>query len=329
MNISSLFSRGLNLVIENRKLVVTIFVVNLCLALLLAVPFFVGLNAEVADALVRDQLSSGFDHGWWQEFNFERSDLPSTFRPGLSHGYAILFDNVELLLTGKLAQFGWYVFPVVLAFLFLAAFFNGGAIALFSDEKRQFSLQWFFSSSAYYFHHLATLAFTALLLFGICYKVIFPGIINGITGLAGADASQPVLWFLNLLGFIIVAILIFLITMIFDYAKVIIINEKKQSSWLCIALAAGFVFKHFFRAAGLYLLSSAVVLLLIVVGGGVLSVMPSNNLFLLIVLVLLQQLYILLKIGARMNFYANQVVLYQDVQAAQRPAKKHGKRKKR
>ncbi|MBN1464793.1 hypothetical protein JXA02_03460 [candidate division KSB1 bacterium] len=320
MKIRNAFRRGFSLMIHHRMIIGIIYLVNLCIALLFAVPTFILFHEKVGALLLRDDLLSGLPYSWWSSFHFNAEGLEKTIRPSLA-GFGPLLDNLELLLTGQIQSYGWFVICIGLAYLFIAAFFNGGAIALYADERRSFSTGRFLSFAGTYFHHMAALAVTTLVLFALVFKVIQPAIFSLVDQVVGDSLSQSFAWSINLIGYALILVLIFLLTLILDYAKVILISEKKNSSWICIGLAAAFIFRNAHKTIGLNLLLVLLAAALVLVAG-LLSMINSSQLLLLILGFIFQQLFIAAKIATRLTFYAAETALYQEYAAARETVKK-------
>ena len=322
MKIFQAFRQGVSLVSRDRKIIGVIYLFNLCVAAIFATPLFVLFHKQVGSLVVRDELASTFNYAWWSSFEFSAKGLEHTIRPALSGGFGPLFDNLELLLTGKVLTFGGTIFALGLGYVFLAAFFNGGAIALFADERKNFTMGRFFSNAGALFHHMAALAATSLAIFFLFYKFLNPAIFALVDSFVNDTLSQPLAWFVNLVGYLVIFDLVFLISLIFDYAKVIVIVEKKESSWLCIWLAIRFIFKNLFKTFGLNLVLLVIGAMLVVVSGALLSLINPSQVVLLLVVFALQQLVVLAHIALRLAFYASETVLYQQQSTATAPVKK-------
>ena len=322
MKIINAFKHGLALVNHHQKIIGIIYLVNLCIGLLFAVPLFFLFQTKVGSLVARDDLLSGLNYAWWSAFNVSASGLENTIRPSLSGGFGPLFDNLELLLSGRFLSFGWSIFAIALAYLFVAAFFNGGAIALFADERKAFSAARFFSAAGANFHHMAALAATTVAVFALIYKVIHPAIFYLADQIVGDSLSQSFAWWINLVAYLIILNIVFFVTLVFDYAKVIVISEKKESSWLCIWLAIKFIFKNFAKTIGLNLLLVFCAVVLVLLGGTILSVIKPAQLFLLLISFIIQQFFILAKIGMRLTFYASETVMFTRYTAARAAVKK-------
>jgi len=308
MNIFKAINNGITLVIKNYKMALIVYLVNIVLAILIAIPIYSTLKDNIADRGVRDALEQNFDYEWWSSFNFQAEGLKKTIRPALSSGFAPLFDNFELFLTGKFTSFGMVIFFWGLAMVFISAFFNGGVIGLYADEKLTFSVSRFFSLSGFYFHHFFALALTMLLVVFIFYKTLHRLILNLADQITAGAAGNS--WLFHFLAYLLLLLIIFFIKIIFDYAKIILVLENQKSSWLCIWLATKFVVRHLLKTFGLYLLLSVIGLSIVLCFGFLLDVLNASSLFILLTVILLQQLFIFIKIGLRFCFYASQLELY-------------------
>jgi len=322
MNIMKAFRRGYSLVNENIKMVPIIYIVNLAVATILAIPMFATLNNSFGARAVREKMIQNFDYDWWSTFRLGANSFEKTIRPSLSSGFGTLFDNLQLLLNGKFNSFGIWILVFGVVYLLLAAFMNGGVIGIYADEKRSFTVSRFFSNSGFYFHHFFALTFAVAILFFIVYKFISPALFGIINGLSRNWMSDRAVWFVHLAGYIILLFIIAFFNMIFDYAKIIIVLEKKKSSWLCIWLGFKFAVKHFAKTIGLYFLLAAVGLGLVLVFGLAQTFVQPTQIVLLVVVIAIQQIFIFLKIGLRLDFYGAQMALYQQDQSTVRKLRK-------
>ncbi|MBN2411264.1 hypothetical protein JXQ31_06190 [candidate division KSB1 bacterium] len=325
MNIKKAIRDGLSIVFENFKMIPVVYIANTSLALLLALPVFSLLNNDIGYKGIRDEMTSGFNYEWWSGFSLNAEGLEKTIRPALSGGFAALFDNFELLFTGKFTSFGLMIFLFGLTYIFLNAFFNGGVIGLYADEKRTFSISRFFSLSGFYFHHFFALALTAVLLFFVFYKVIHPAIFGLIDHFSVKWMSEKAVWFLNLAGYFIIGLFILFIKIVFDYARIILVVENKESSWLCIWLAFKFMIRHILKTFGLYLILILAGLGLLLVIGFIQELFQPKTLLLLLLLMIFQQVFIILKIGLRFTFYGSQLELYRQYKPEMITVKKRRK----
>lgn len=320
MNIWKTFLNGLATVLRLRKIAGLIYLCNIVTAVVVTLPLFILFHQKIGYLIARGEMRAGFSYSWWSAFNFSADGLEKTIRPSLSGGFGPLFDNIELLLTGNWTAFGWAVFALGILYIFLSAFLNGGAVALFVEDK-PFTMQRFFSQAGLYFHHMAALAVTLISLFWVIYKGLYPLVFSLVDKITAGSLSQPFIWVVNLIGYVVLFKVIFVVTLIFDYARVILIAEKKSSSWQSIGQAAVFVFRNL-RSFALNALLVLVAVLLTITAGLLFSVLRPSTIFPLVLLVLLQQVFMLLSIGVRLTFYASESLFYKLQSEAAQPIRK-------
>jgi hypothetical protein len=323
MNIFNFIKNGTSSVFHYFKMIPVIYAINISLALLLAIPFFSSLQKDIGNSTVRDQLAVGFPTDWWSEFSIQADGrIDGTVRPTLSGGLAPLFDNVELLLTGAFNTFGIWILVFGCGYLLISTFLNGGVLGLFADEKKSFSIGRFFSFSGFYFHHFIAITLTSVMIFFLFYKFGISLVFGLIHALSAASASDLTLWLLNLLGYALLLLLFIIINIIFDYTKIILVVEKKDSAWLSAWEAMKFASLHAGPAFGLYGLLSLISVMVLLIIGWLITVLSSNQFLLVIIVVLLQQILILAKITLRLTFYGSQLALYQQGHSQERKLKK-------
>jgi hypothetical protein len=322
MNIINFIKNGVSLVGHYFKMILVVYAINISLALLLAVPFYFTLSDTIGTQGLRDQLGNGFQYDWWSEFRLNAHGIEETIRPTLSGGFAPLFDNLELMLTGRFNTFGIWILVFGFAYLCLSAFLNGGVIALYAEEKRSFSISRFFSFAGFYFHHFIAVAMTSVLLYFIVYKFLSTWIFALVHLFTSAGMNDHLVWFVHLVGYCIVLAIIILFNMVLDYTKIILVIEKKDSAWLSLWESVKFIAKYFFLAFGLYTALALFGISLVLVFGLIFNAFNHNPVFLVILLILFQQIFIILKIGLRLTFYGSQLLFYQEEHSQERRLKK-------
>ena len=310
MKIIALFKSGFSKLLANLKIILIIYIVNITLTILIAVPLYVSLRNDTAKREVRETLTSGFDYEWWNEFSFQAKGIEKTFIPSLESGFGPLLENFELILSGDFSRLGTLLFLLALVYMIINSFFAGGAIAIYADEKRKYSISRFFSNSAVFFNRYFSLTLTLLLLFILFFKVIHPAIFLFIKGITYNTISERLVFFLNFLGYLVFFILILFVNMVFDYAKVIVVVENRESAWQAIWWALKFVLKHFSKVMRLYYFLGLVAIGLAFTLALIQSVYNTSSVIVLVIAVIVQQASIFLKIGMRLLFYTAQLDMY-------------------
>ena len=311
MKMKTAFSQGFLQVFTYYKIIGVVFIVNIFAALMVAVPFAAQLDKQIATQSDAEKLLT-FDYSWWQELDLKEDGILQTLRPSISSGLGTLFDNAEIILTGQFSQISWAILSLAMVYLFVAAFLNGGILSLYLGEKRKFTVQRFFSYCGQYMNHMSAIVFTALLVFLVFYKLLQPGLFTLVDYLTLSNLNQTLVWFVNLGTFLILFLIMIFLDIIFDYAKIIVIQEKKNSSWLSIWLAIKFVFKNFRTVTGLYLSVFIVSGLSLLLLAWIITVVPSGTATMIILAILLQQAFILVQIIFKLGFYGTEVTLYLD-----------------
>ncbi len=322
MKTGQALSSGMALVQRYIKIVPLIYTFNLILALILTLPLFTTLHDDFGRHEIRTEWVSGFAMDWWASLDMETAGLEKTVQPTLTSGWGRALDAIEPLLTGRVAPLGIWILVMAAVYLAISAFFNGGLVAFFVDEKRDFTIQRYFSFSSYYFHHFMALATTAVLGFALLYLFVLPAWFDLIGALTANTSSGTMRMLLHLSAFAIWFFILILIDMIFDYAKFILVDQKKDSAWASIGLAATFVARHPGQTLSLYLSLAALAVILTLGMAGLESVLPQGQFFLILLIVLIHQVFLLAKIWLRLLFYGSQFRLYQQARKEVRTLRK-------
>jgi len=293
---------------------------NVIFAAAVALPLFLTLNGQIAYLTMRSEIAQHPSYAWWSGFRFHDGCLAETMRPSLNSGFGPMLDNVELLFRGNFNSFGLTILFAGLAYIFLMAFLNGGALSQFIED-RGFSMQRFLGHSGHYLRHMsAFLTLQGLVLWGI-YRGISPLLFSMIDSVTVASVSAPLVWFVNLAGYILVIKLVFIVVTLFDYARIILIAEKKTSSLTALGLSVKFVFSRL-QPMGLNALLAGIAILMSTIAGTIFSIIHPSGLFMVILSFLLQQVYLFLLISMRVACYSTEVLLYQQQMAENQQVKK-------
>ncbi|MBN1542966.1 hypothetical protein JW992_12540 [candidate division KSB1 bacterium] len=322
MSILSALREGLALNQKHIKIVPLIYAVNFFFALALAVPFFFNLFEQTARLGVRDDLLRGFSVEWWSTLELGGDSILTSLRPALASGFAALFDNLQLLLTGEFTAFGWWLFAFGLLYLVVSSFLNGGVIGLYADEKRTFSTSRFFSFAGFYFHHFIAITMTAMLIYSALYFLLFPALYGLVETWTGSWSSFRAVWWMNFAAFFVILGLVLLINMVMDYAKIVLVVEKQESAWMAIYKAVRFILAHPGGSLGLYLLLSGMAFALSAGFAALITWLHPKQVLVFLIVFTLQQVFITAKIYMRLNFYAAQHQYYRQAQSTVRKLRK-------
>jgi hypothetical protein len=300
---------GLGRVLASPALVIFLWLVNVLVAIPLAISMAGSIGDSVGASLVHQNLRDGFDMGWYGEFDARAKGIEKTFSPSLV-GAGAFFDNIEAWLNGRLFE----MLPVLVAagvvYALLWALFLGGILHRYTDRRGLFRLSEFFSQGGEFFFRFVRLAVLSGFLYYLVYR--FASWLFGRIEEATLDVTveRTVLGYV-LAGSLLVGLLLTLINMAFDYAKIATYKENRRSMILAAVKGFRLVLGNFGRTTFLYYgLGLAGLVLLgvyqaVAPGPGQASAASVAFAF------LVGQAYLVAKLVLRLTFYAGQMALYE------------------
>ena len=195
-------------------------------------------------------------------------------------------------------------------YLLSTIFFNGGILGIFTKKDTQFSARLFFESAGRFFGKFFRLFLFSLvfLLLAILLYSILGGIANTIAG-----DGEILGGVLKIILLVKLFFLIFLINMVFDYAKIRTVLEERKDMFRTGLQAWGFVLKNLGKTLGLYyliILEGILALIIYLIISNWIQGVTGLGILLLFIW---QQIYTLTRIWIRLQFYASETLLYQNV----------------
>lgn len=206
-----------------------VYVFNFLFACLATWPLLNMLETKLGHTLAIERLMPGFDFTIF-------SDIMNQYG-----------DSIMVLLDQSAVM-------IFLSFLF-SIFLNGGILYSFKKGKSPFRFREFWAGCSRYFWRLLRLAVYFLAVYGLLGLIFFKGYIYWIGG--GLDQLESELVFykhMRLLGPLFV-LLLSVVMMIHDYAKIHMVHEDKYFLFVPFWQSFGMVFKHFLSTFSLYWLN--------------------------------------------------------------------------
>ena len=281
IGIYKFFTEGLSLVWREKKLLFLIYLFNFIFAYLLTMPLSMIFSSALAKTTAADKILQAFDFTLY-------TSMRAHFGQGLSLG--------RLLLT------------IGLFYLVLNLFFSGGIIQTFVNREK-FELTGFLKASVGYFKRFLKLFLISLIFMLSSVAVFF--LLSELFGLLTKDAAtEHMIVFLFGLRILILAGLLIVINMLFDYAKIMTVAHDFSGMFATVKAALIFVIQHPVKTAALYKYYLLSVILILLVYWGVESVLQVNSGLTVFVFFLLTQIYSLLKLWIRLSFFAGQYRFY-------------------
>ena len=283
MKIWHAFTQGFRKVSQNKKLLFVLFGIQLIFALIILLP----LQAEISDMLKHSLMGQDVLEG-----------------RGANVFIEFLIHHAESISLGKSLLLG-----MGLLYLFTTIFLNGGILGIFTGNGEKFSAKQFFENAGHYFGRFFRL-FLFSLVFLILAFLIYSGLKNLVKAIAGD--SEILKGILNIILFVKLLIMVFLVNMTFDYAKIKTVIEDRKSMFRTGLQAWRFVFRYLGKTLGLYYIIIAEGILALLLYTLVYKSISSLTGGSILILFVWQQIYVAFRIWIRLQFYASQTLLYQN-----------------
>lgn len=323
MSLIRAMREGLGRALAAPRLVLALWVASFVVALPLAVVVGGAIQESVGESLVHRNLVEGFDTGWFGEFEAAAEGLPATLRPSIV-GAGAFFDNLEAWWSGGLAGNFPGLVGVGVLYALLWAFLLGGV------------LQWmvrpdgfeggvisgtFFSGCGRFFFRFVRLA----LLSGVLYFLIYRfarWLFRRLEWATRDVTSESTVLVWVLAAAALVVLLLVLVRVVSDYAKVMMATENRYGVLLTAWAAVRFVAANPVRTLGLYggiaLLWVVILALYALVAPG-----PGQSTWLGVILAfVVGQGMLILRLGLRVSLLGGETALYRSVLEDERRAAK-------
>ncbi|HXV64321.1 MAG TPA: hypothetical protein VEK15_26720 [Vicinamibacteria bacterium] len=303
------FFEGFGRVLSSPALVLVLFAVNLAAAIPAALVMSHSIEESIGASLVYQKLRDGFDSGWYGEFDASTNGLEDTFGPTLV-GAGAFFDNIESWLNGSLFESYPAILGLGILYAVLWTFFLGGILQRYADRASIFRLSEFLSHGATFFFRFLRLALISAALYYGIYRLA--GWLFSRIETATRDVTREEI----VLGYVVAAtvvvlVLLTLVNMAFDYAKIATLKENRNSMLLAALRGFGFVLGHFAKTVPLYYGLGLVGLALLgayhLTAPGAGQATPAS----VVMAFLVGQAYLVIKLVLRLTFYASQLALFE------------------
>jgi hypothetical protein len=288
-------------------IVAGVFVLTLLLALPLAITLRDALAAHLGGSLAAETAASGVNYDWWQEFTAQASGLGTTFSPGII-GFATVLDNISRVLDGRRP-----VAPIagaVALYLTGWAFLSGGILDRYA-RQRPIRTSGFFAASGVYFWRFLRLAAIAGLVYWWLFAYVHPWLFDTqFDSLTRGMSVERDAFLVRASFYVAFGVLLVALNITVDYAKVRMVVEDRRSAVGALAAALRFIRNNSGQVVALYALNSLTLLALLalwaLVSPGPGSAGPS-----MWVSFLAAQIYIVVRLCAKLQFMASQIALFQ------------------
>ena len=289
--------------------------VGMCaFTLLFALPLSLAVREAIASHLGRslaaDSVAAGINYDWWQEFLSQASGLAATFAPSIV-GFGAVLDNLSGLLDNlPLAS---SVAGAIAAWMIVWSFLSGGVMDRYA-RMRHTRAHGFFAACGTHFWRFLRLGILAFAAYYFLFTVVHGLLIDrAFAALTRNVTEERVGFAVRVGGYIVFGLLLLVVNLAFDYARVRIVVEDRRSA--IGALLAGVRFVRRNRGAvGLYLLNGAAFAVLVLLYAILNPGAPAAGLWMWATLAL-GQCYIVVRHYLKLLFYASEVAFFQSALA--------------
>jgi hypothetical protein len=266
----TILSQAFNRTARNWKMVLTVFIVNLALGLILAAPLYNVLQSEANDSLEFNKLIAGFD-------------------------LTVIIDFLST--SGKALPKFWLLgFVLSLLYLVLNIFFAGGILSQYA-LRGTFRISEFLRNCTQYFgKFLLVFLIELVALLGVC---IVSFIFLGVALLVSDGSTEPIQMAWLTPSFLISGFLFTVVLNIGNYAKVILFKNLSLNAWLGFWKATNYIFQNF-KTMRVYWAIIAVAIILVLVYLFLESVIGMNSAFKIFVMFIVQQAFIFGRVFIKM-----------------------------
>lgn len=279
---------------RNKKLWFCLWLPTTLLAGVAALPVLGLLSRELGHSLMGDSMMKGFDLDFASECFFKLSDA-GPFWVGL------------FVALGA-------------ASVFLALLTTGGTLAVLSSGERRFQSSVFFKGCGAHFWKFFRLLIVAAVFYGVLVIGLNALLEWGIRKLTREWTEERYVLLVNWMHYLIVAFVFLWVSMVFDYAKVRLVVDQGRSALAAAYRSIRFVFLHFRKTWGLFLLCTLLGLIFIAVYNPLEQALPQQSRRWVILIFLLQQMFILARIYVRLTFFSSEILLYESLRPSATPA---------
>lgn len=304
---------GCGRVVASPWLIAGLWLVNLVVALPAAVVMTSAIHESVGASLVSAPLTEGFDLGWYGEFEHEAKGLERTFTPTVA-GAGAFYDNLEAWFEGSLFTAFTGLVGLGVAYALLWALLLGGILERYALDGGERGLAALLGAGGRWFFRFARLAVAS----GVLYLGVYR-LARWVFGWIG-DATRDVTAETQVLYRVLpaalgVALLLVVVHVAFDYAKIAMVVEQRRSALLAALRGLVFVVRHPVRTLGLYVALAAAGLLLLGVYALVAPEAGPSTWAGVAAAFLLGQALLAARLSLRLTTWAGEAALYRALSA--------------
>jgi hypothetical protein len=280
---------------KTKKMITTIYIITLFLALIIAIPFGNTIEEKGDNSMAYTSLLKDFDYAVYRDFMNQYSGVIDPFI-----SIAIWTGIFYILFT---------------------IFFEGGIFIILIRNVRKYSLKTFWEVGARYFSRFFRLAVYSVLFQVIAALAVYITLSNILDSAYYTADSEASLFYIAFTGVLIHTGLFILILTITDYAKIMMIEDKKHKPFKTFFKSFGFVFRHFFSTYFLYLILLIVPVSFFIIYFWLEAEIGMSSGIKIFVIFIIQQTLIWCRIFIKIWVLGSELILYNELGIKEEPVK--------
>ncbi len=309
MRATKCITEGLRRVFRTPSLIFWLYLALTLLAFPLSAAMRNVLRGAIGGSLVQQNLRQGFDLDWYGEYAAKHRGFAGTFGPGVV-GVLPMIGNLEKLADGMLLESDGTVLAAGVLFLLVWAFFGGGIIYRYAKPEETFSRSILFAESARYFCRFVRLLILSLAFYWGVARWTAGKLFQWMEEATRDVTVEKTVIFYTALIYAAILLVLFVIGMALDYARIAMVAENRRSALLALVRGFRFVLSNPIKCSGVYLA-------LLLAGGiwmaayGLIAPGPTQSTTLAVLLTFgLSQVFLLGRLVLKLWFLSGQTLLF-------------------
>ena len=233
----------------------------------------------------------------------------STFNDVILNRFDLRYFYLMLKEFGQGVDLFGLIIPLSVLYLIISIFLTSGIFWLFYT-KSEFKFSDYIVKCINYFGRFTKLFLVSMIFYFACISIFFllSDLISNLT-----EDTITEIWpvLLNYVNIVILVILVSFVLMIFEYAKIIVINENASGIFSSVFEAAKFFMMNFFKTIGIFLIYFIIGIIFLVIFNLIDSVISTNTSITIAVFFIISQVYIFMRQYLRLALYDSIIVYYQ------------------
>lgn len=310
MTILTAIRDGLRRVGAGPMLIAWLWLINFAVAIPLTMVMSDQIESAIGASLIHEKLRAGFDIDWYEEFAEAANDLGKTFSPAVI-GAGPFLGNLEAWLNGSLFSGYTGILGLGIGYMVLWAFLLGGILDRFAHAQENLTAERFFSASGRYFLRFLLLMALSWILYFLVLAMISPSLLSAIAAANRDTTVERTVFFLSAGAYVIVALLLAVVNMAFDYAKISTVLHDQRNMLAAAGQGFRFILANPAKTFGLYLILGMAVLAFLGLYALIAPGARQASAVGVIAAFAVGQIFLVIKLITRLTFFGGQMALYE------------------